>query len=300
VKTVAADAKGNIWFGASMTPGLFKFDGKSLTVYNSSNSGFPGEYSVLSISIDDKGNKWLGTSYQGLIKYNDTTWTVYDKSNSGLPSDLIKGVAVDQYGNKWIGTLNSGVIKFDGKNWTAYNSSNSGISFNGILSISIDKKCNVWVGMTNGLGKFDGQTWTVFNHSNSGLDADWIESVIVDKDGNKWMATNKGVSVLKGEGVLVDVKTDKITHPEIFSLEQNYPNPFNPSTKISFSIPEGRFVKLTVYDMLGKETAVLANEYRSVGMHTVQFDGSSLPSGIYIYTLQAGQFRDSRKLLLLK
>jgi hypothetical protein len=91
-----------------------------------------------------------------------------------------------------------------------------------------------------------------------------------------------------------------MTITDNYSLDQNYPNPFNPATKITYSIPEGKNVKLTVYDMLGKEVTTLVNEYKASGSYTVPFNGSSLPSGIYIYTLQAGQFRDSKKLLLLK
>jgi hypothetical protein len=81
---------------------------------------------------------------------------------------------------------------------------------------------------------------------------------------------------------------------------QNYPNPFNPATRISYSIPESGNVKLVVYDMLGKEITTLVNVYKEAGIHNVEFDGSSLPSGLYIYTIQSGKFRDSKKLMLLK
>lgn len=88
--------------------------------------------------------------------------------------------------------------------------------------------------------------------------------------------------------------------PGAYYLSQNYPNPFNPATTISYSIPEGQIVKLKVYDILGKEISTLVNDFRPEGVHTVNFDASSLPSGIYIYSIQAGQFRNSKKLVLLK
>jgi len=85
-----------------------------------------------------------------------------------------------------------------------------------------------------------------------------------------------------------------------FSLSQNYPNPFNPSTVISYRLPVIGFVTLKVYDILGREVATLVNEEKPAGEYEVEFDGSNLPSGVYLYRLTAGEFRDTKKLLLLK
>jgi hypothetical protein len=83
--------------------------------------------------------------------------------------------------------------------------------------------------------------------------------------------------------------------PGEYRLEQNYPNPFNPSTKISFSLPKGGDVKLLVFDVLGREVTVLVNGFRTVGTHSVDFDASSLSSGVYLYKIQAGDFTETRK-----
>lgn len=106
------------------------------------------------------------------------------------------------------------------------------------------------------------------------------------------------------------LKTDKeglLTHlnlennfPNTFTLSQNYPNPFNPSTKISFSVPKKSFVTIKVYDILGKEIAMLINSEKSIGNYELEFNGSSLSSGIYFYRMQAGDFVDTKKLILLK
>lgn len=85
-----------------------------------------------------------------------------------------------------------------------------------------------------------------------------------------------------------------------FTLGQNYPNPFNPSTTISYSIPKKSIVELKVYDMLGREVETLVNKMQNEGEYKIQFNGSSLPSGIYVYTIQAGEYRTSKKLMLLK
>lgn len=85
-----------------------------------------------------------------------------------------------------------------------------------------------------------------------------------------------------------------------YFLEQNYPNPFNPTTEISFYIHKNSFVTLKVYDVLGKEISTLANRIYTEGSHTVAFDATELPSGVYFYTLTAGNFSDTKKMILTK
>jgi len=85
-----------------------------------------------------------------------------------------------------------------------------------------------------------------------------------------------------------------------FALEQNFPNPFNPSTTIRYSIPISEFVTLKVYDVLGNEVATLVNEEKPVGTYEVEFSSERLSSGIYYYELRAGQFTQTRKMIILK
>lgn len=85
-----------------------------------------------------------------------------------------------------------------------------------------------------------------------------------------------------------------------FSLEQNYPNPFNPSTTIKYSVPQVSEVSLKVYDVLGKEVATLVDAQQAQGTYQVNFDASNLASGMYIYTIKAGSFVSSKKMLLMK
>lgn len=88
--------------------------------------------------------------------------------------------------------------------------------------------------------------------------------------------------------------------PNYYSLSQNYPNPFNPSTTIKFSVPKADLVKLKVYDVLGREVAVLVNELKQPGFHTVDFNASNLASGIYFYKIEAGDFTAVKKLMVVK
>lgn len=86
----------------------------------------------------------------------------------------------------------------------------------------------------------------------------------------------------------------------VFSLAQNYPNPFNPKTNIRFQLPKDSFVSLKIFDLLGTEVSTLINEEQSAGIHDIDFNASDLPSGIYFYRIQAGNFIDTKKLILLK
>ncbi len=99
---------------------------------------------------------------------------------------------------------------------------------------------------------------------------------------------------------ITNIRTDLDLKPSFYSLEQNYPNPFNPTTKINFALPQRGVVILKVYDLLGREIETLVNEEKEAGYYDVIFDGSEFSSGTYIYTLNTGNFRESKKLLLIK
>ena len=88
--------------------------------------------------------------------------------------------------------------------------------------------------------------------------------------------------------------------PDKYILHQNYPNPFNSSTVIEFEIPKRTEIKLSVYDMLGREVKTLVNEIKSPGKYIVSFDASSLSSGVYFYKISAGEFSDVKRMVLIK
>ena len=88
--------------------------------------------------------------------------------------------------------------------------------------------------------------------------------------------------------------------PTKYELMQNFPNPFNPTTKISFSLPKQGLVSLKIYDMLGKEVAQLVNEVRTAGNYSVDFNAASLASGVYFYRIEAADFVDTKRMMLIK
>jgi hypothetical protein len=98
----------------------------------------------------------------------------------------------------------------------------------------------------------------------------------------------------------VGITQSGTTIPDKFVLYQNYPNPFNPSTKIKFDIPSSSFTTVAVSDVVGKKISVLASQELSAGSYEVTFDGSNLPSGIYFYKIEAGEYVNIKKMVLVK
>ena len=129
----------------------------------------------------------------------------------------------------------------------------------------------------------------------------------IAKDGTLFLGVH-AVSLLGGQtNTLIAIRDtgtvsikESNTKKREYSLLQNYPNPFNPTTNIEYQIKERGFVTLKVYDMLGKEVAVLVNENQDKGKYKISFDGSNLPSGVYIYSLRVNGFVQNNKMILMK
>ncbi|MCB9250138.1 MAG: T9SS type A sorting domain-containing protein [Ignavibacteriales bacterium] len=109
--------------------------------------------------------------------------------------------------------------------------------------------------------------------------------------------------------IVTDAKISENNLPTDFRLEQNYPNPFNPTTTIKYTIPtnsfipsgvEGYDVRMTIYDVLGREIKTLVNEVKTPGNYEITFDATNLPSGVYYYRLKSNDFVQTKKMLLLK
>ena len=99
---------------------------------------------------------------------------------------------------------------------------------------------------------------------------------------------------------VLGVQERKDLTPSDFRLEQNYPNPFNPTTRIRFEVPKQGLVRLAVYDALGREVKLLIQEIKSAGVYETDFDAENLPSGVYFYRLNSGNFTETRKMMFVK
>ena len=140
--------------------------------------------------------------------------------------------------------------------------------------------------------------WTYVEIEESGLPSAEFLSLRFSKDNLKLYRIDdislKGVST---ETTSSDLQPDL---PKQVTLHQNYPNPFNPATTIRYTLSSSEQVRLSVYDMLGREMAVIVNEMKAAGVHTARWDASGASSGIYMYVLQTDDFRTTRKMTLMK
>jgi hypothetical protein len=128
-----------------------------------------------------------------------------------------------------------------------------------------------------------------------------IKGKCYDPTDNTWQNPSlTGYAKFVGSVIKSDVEEAPVVVAASFGLSQNYPNPFNPVTTIAYSLPAETEVRLTVYNMVGQKVATLVDGSVSAGSHTVQFDASSLTSGIYIYRLQTADKTFTRKLTFIK
>ena len=167
-----------------------------------------------------------------------------------------------------------------------------------------------------------GMTWQEDTYLSSLTDQDVISLTLVDSNTvssltvNNYNKYSKNSNIAGGDTTyfltvssepLVDVDDEENTTITQYKLEQNYPNPFNPTTKIRYTIPsnistEGKSfnTKLIVYDVLGNEIATLVDEYKTAGSYEVDFKQMDISTGIYFYKLKAGNFSETKKMILLK
>ena len=137
------------------------------------------------------------------------------------------------------------------------------------------------------------------------------DSIDIVRNKNPFSVTLCGVKTASEVGIVKHIP-GKTAHsvffpagyndiPNVFQLEQNYPNPFNPTTTIRYSLQENSVVTLTIFDVLGREVAILlANQQMQSGEHEIEFDATSLSSGVYFYQLSTPVFSQTKKLLLMK
>lgn len=250
----------------------------------------------------------------GVDNINDTTF-IFKSTNLGNSwTQIFKtpGVFSDmKFINSSTGIMcgNLGVVKRTTNGGTAWNTVTTPAT-NNLLGIHFT---------SNTVAYIVGFSGTILKSTNSGVN--WftqispvtsnLKAIHVFPQDDIGILVGAGGHILRttnGGNVPTGIQVSGNEIPDEFSLGQNYPNPFNPNTKVSFSIPlsrgvsdgRGVFTSLKVFDILGNEVALLVNENLTAGNYSVDFEASSLPTGTYFYRLQAGNFTDTKKLVLIK
>ena len=285
-----------MWLATSLGP--IKYDGNNWTILDTLQNIIPNPY--LTTLIIDGEVKWFGSRYYGLISYDNNSWKLYNTNNSELPDNQITDLYQDITNNIWISTQ-YGLAQFDKNNWNVYNTSNSGLPDNWITCCIVDNQNVILIGtFSDGFVEFDGENWEVYTQNNSPLLSNYIRDLEEDFNGNIWIGLDDaGISIYNRNGIS-SVLPETNSIPFSYKLLQNYPNPFNPTTTIKYNLPDDSQVQIKVFDILGRQVVDLVNEAKVAGVYEINFDASSLASGIYLYRIQAGSFVDTKKMILLK
>lgn len=237
----------------------------------------------------------------GISRSSNNSGNTWNPSNNGLGTTQITCLIINRLNNNiFAGSIGTGggVYKSidNGYNWQQVN---NGLINTDVISMISDAYGNIFAGTLDG-GVYkstnDGADWTQVN---SGLPYIDLNSLSIDSSGYIYAATDVG-GFKSTNPILNSIKFNPVSEPLSFYLSQNYPNPFNPITTINYSVSKPSFISIKVYDVLGKIIKTLVNEEKPVGNYSVEFNANKHASGIYFYTMQAGNFIETKKLILLK
>lgn len=287
--------------------------------------------------VDASGNVFVTGGSSGSTSSNDYVTIKYNSAGqeqwnsryngTGNDNDISFGIAVSAAGNVYVTGSSIGQGSATDYATVMYNSSGAqqwAARYNGpnntsddAAAIEVDQSGNAFVtGASNSGGtnldyltiKYSPsgqQMWEQrYNGPGNGIDA--ALSVCVDGSGNVYITGNSQGSGSSSDyatlkySVLTAIGNPETNIPDVFRLYENYPNPFNPATTIKFDLPVQSITKLSVYDVTGRTVALLVNGPMSAGSHTISFNGAGISSGVYFFKLEAGDFTDIRKMVLVK
>jgi photosystem II stability/assembly factor-like uncharacterized protein len=273
------------------------------SLWKTTNDGVTWDSSGLYLSADVNDLGWSNSLYidGNSIWFGTSNSRIYYSSNGGnawqiqtTPELSIQTLWLRQpigfgAGSGFIKTTNGGT------NWVTSGGAGSGFW----MSLSGVPQTGGTVVLARGnsiyLSTNEGASWNpVYTSSGNYRNV----SILRSTNTSIWaVKDNGGISKSQTITSLIQISNE---FPKAFSLLQNYPNPFNPNTNIEFSIPKSVFVKLAVYDMLGREVEILVNDQLNPGHYKANWDASKYTSGVYFYKLAAGNYIETKKMILIK
>jgi hypothetical protein len=273
------------------------------TTWTLKNNGFPSSSYILKIAAIES-DVYAATQNNGLYRssdYGETWFAIYNGLDT---TKRISAIAINGP-NIFVGsrTIPLSVLTSNGVyRSTNYGSSwqeaNTGLTDTNISAIAANES-KIFAG-TESKGVFlsadNGATWHSFNE---GLPTFNIYSLALN-DSYVFAGIMGGIWRRPLSEAVVSVPPVINDLPSKFNLSQNYPNPFNPNTDISYRIGTAGFVSIKIYDVLGREIAVLVNEVKEAGYYYVKWNASAFGSGIYLCRMECGSFVSTRKMILTK
>ncbi len=312
VNALAINTSGHIFAGAHN--GIFRSIDNGAT-WVPTNMGI-NHLQILVLAINANGHIFAGTSNgAGIFRSTDNGdhWTAINMGlNFPTPIHYVSSLAINENGHIFAGiiwpehaAIGGGVFRSmdNGDQWVP---ANEGLTSLDVSSLAINSRGHIFAGLigatygASGGGVFrsidNGDHWTPIN---DGLTNTVVYALAINSHDYIFAGTFGG-GVFRSIESTTKVQEISAEIPTSFSLEQNYPNPFNPSTTIKFALPRPIYVTLKVYNTLGKEIATIVAENLSTGKQQVVWEAKGMASGIYFYRLQAADFVQTRKLVLVR
>jgi len=319
------------WDDERVNPGAVIFDGSSYKMWY---TGYDGFFRRTGYATSPDGITWTKSDSNPVMDVGaagewDDTWAIISAvifngsdyqgwypGGGGPNANFRTGYATSPDGITWTKSDSNHVMDFGAAGeWDGASAGVGAVIYNGSIYEMWYEGIRAGVTQIGYATSTDGLVWTK-SDSNPVLLVgpfavwDWSHVFVptVLYDGTSYHLWYVGYSSdFKGKIGYATAPKDPITGiadegvvPEKYELSQNYPNPFNPETVIRYSLPKAEEVSLVVYNLIGEEVANLINERKPAGNYTVEWNASDIASGIYFYRLQAGDFIETRKMILLK
>jgi hypothetical protein len=260
---------------------------------------------ILDYTFINNSGAVINNFYAGLF----FDWDLIDGSGLGDQTEWDNSIKYGYIRNTTGGpTNNNGVALLSGNNYGFYAIKNDGSDGGFQIYDGFDDN-EKWLSISGGVAKTTAGPGDVSNVTSAGPftinagDSIKVAFAVLAADNKTSLDAAVNQARIKYQEIIVLDVDDSKTLPIDFALEQNYPNPFNPSTIIQYAINSRQFVQLKVYDILGNEVATLVNEEKAPGVYEVEFNVGqtiSLSSGVYFYRLQAGNFVQTKKMILMR
>lgn len=285
-----------LWITSLLISGSNLIAGTETGMFYSTNEGVnwisPGLDSIYFFAIAKSGlNLYAGSYNYGLImsSNNGINWV---NSNLNYPVSSLTGTD----NSIFAGTCSGYIYRStnNGLNWVSVFNANN----NSILSL-VSSGVNIFASSNNNIyvSTNNGNTWDLKNEGLTGTG--YIYSLIIS-NGYAYAGTYGSSVWRRPLSEVIGIRNPGTKVTDKYLLFQNYPNPFNPSTIIKYQITNNQVVSLIVYNLLGKEIMKLVNEKQLPGMYEVSFDGSMYPSGVYFYVLETQNYKETKKMLMIK
>jgi hypothetical protein len=264
--------------GSSPASRLVRINASQGDAYPTINMPLPG---IRTIAFDVNSDLYCATQSGLLYKYNMSTNDTFYIGSTNISN--LYGIAINPLnGQLWGVSLNNKIFKISKTNGTAVQVGIPGFTLTPAIAFN-------HAGKLYGISGAGVQQGQLIQYDTASGVASLIGSI-------GYQAVNS-ITISQQTVGIENISTEI---PQAYSLYQNYPNPFNPSTNIKFDLPKSGFVKLAVYDALGREVRVLVSENLKAGTYNYNFNASSFASGVYFYRISAEEFSSVKKMLLIK